>query len=91
MLLVSIFGNVLIFSFCKVVILFFLLNHGQNQDRCIQFFFHYHFRSLPAFVWHRQNWDIAYPYVELDSTELEDLSQKHSFVAGFTDASIEGR
>ena len=49
------------------------------------------FRSLPAFVWHRQNWDIAYPYIELDSTDLNDLSQKSSYIAGFTDASIEGR
>ncbi|XP_052101508.1 DENN domain-containing protein 10-like [Mytilus californianus] len=61
--------------------------YPQNQlEDLLQFI-----RSLPAFVWHRQNWDIAYPYVELDSTELEDLSQKNSFVAGFTDASIEGR
>lgn len=48
-----------------------------------------YFRSLPAFVWHRQNWDIAYPYKELD--ELDDLLQRGSYVAGFTDASVEGR
>lgn len=42
-------------------------------------------------MWHRQNWDIVYPNVDLDETELEDLSTRGTYVAGFTDAAVEGR
>ncbi|KAK3095695.1 hypothetical protein FSP39_017705 [Pinctada imbricata] len=48
-------------------------------------------RSLPALVWHRQNWDIAFPYVELNQPEINSLKENSSYVAGFTDASVEGR
>lgn len=48
-------------------------------------------RTLPLFVWHRRNWDIVYPWVELEDSELTDLSMHGSYVAGFTDPAIEGR
>lgn len=49
------------------------------------------FRSLPALVWHRQNWDIAFPVVEIDDSEVDVLKETSSYVAGVTDASVEGR
>ncbi|WAR20826.1 DEN10-like protein [Mya arenaria] len=48
-------------------------------------------RSLPAFVWHRQNWSIVHPFVELTSGELADLQNTSHYVAGFTDATVESR
>lgn len=45
-------------------------------------------RTLPQFVWHRQNWNIVYPNMGLDENEIETL--KTSYVAGFTDPAIEG-
>lgn len=48
-------------------------------------------RVLPAFVWHRQNWDILYPYVDLNSQEINDLKTSNSYAAGFLDASVESR
>ncbi|XP_022336546.2 DENN domain-containing protein 10-like [Crassostrea virginica] len=48
-------------------------------------------RSLPALVWHRQNWDVAFPVVEMDDPEAEVLTESSSYVAGVTDAAIEGR
>ncbi|XP_033757595.1 DENN domain-containing protein 10-like [Pecten maximus] len=48
-------------------------------------------RSLPALVWHRKNWNIAFPFIELSEQELELLKGANSYVAGFTDASLEGR
>ena len=48
-------------------------------------------RTLPLFVWHRQNWNIVYPNVDLVESELEDLATRGTYVAGFTDATVEGR
>ena len=48
-------------------------------------------RTLPLFVWHRQNWNVVYPNVDLEQEELEDLSIHGTYIAGFTDASVEGR
>ena len=48
-------------------------------------------RTLPLFVWHRQNWNIIYPWLELEEKELSDLSSHGTYVAGFTDPAIEGR
>lgn len=42
-------------------------------------------RTLPLLVWHRQNWNIVYPYMSLD----EGDTLKHSYIAGFTDPAIE--
>ena len=42
-------------------------------------------------MWHRRNWNIVYPWLELDDTELADLSTHGTYVAGFTDPAIEGR
>lgn len=49
------------------------------------------YRTLPLFVWHRQNWNVVYPNVDLEQEELEDLSTHGTYIAGFTDASVEGR
>lgn len=43
------------------------------------------------FVWHRQNWNVVFPHVELTGMELADLTSHGTYVAGFTDASIEAR
>ena len=42
-------------------------------------------------MWHRRNWNIVFPWLELDDTELADLSTHGTYVAGFTDPDIEGR
>ncbi|XP_025096517.1 protein FAM45A-like isoform X2 [Pomacea canaliculata] len=48
-------------------------------------------RSIPAFAWHRQNWNIVFPYVHLLEPEVEDLVTASHFVAGVTESSAEGR
>ena len=40
---------------------------------------------------HRKNWDIVYPQCELEEVELADLSCHGTYVAGFTDFTVEGR
>lgn len=49
------------------------------------------YRSLPALVWHRQNWDIAFPVIEMDDVDLTMLKETSNYVAGVTDAAVEGR
>jgi hypothetical protein len=46
-------------------------------------------RALPVLVWQRQNWNIVYPYVEINEVEVNDLKTAAPYVAGFTDAAIE--
>jgi len=49
-------------------------------------------RAFPAFVWHRQNWNILYPYTECSEPEISDMTNSSStYVAAFLDASIEAR
>ena len=46
-------------------------------------------RALPLFVWHRQNWNILYPHVEMSDVETEPLSRKTGYIIGSTDPNIE--
>lgn len=48
-------------------------------------------RAIPALAWHRQNWSVLHPFVELETSEIEELKGSNHYVAGFTDATIEGR
>eukprot|EP00731_Ephydatia_muelleri_P020971 Em0013g698a len=48
-------------------------------------------QTLPLLVWHRQNWNIVYPNVDLNDLELDDLATRSTYIAGFTDTAIEGR
>ena len=41
-------------------------------------------------MWHRQNWDILYPHVDLVEVELESLELRSGIVIGSIDPSIEG-
>ncbi len=50
-----------------------------------------HYRTLPLLILHRKNWDIVYPRLELEEAELADLSERGTYVAGFTDSTVEGR
>jgi len=48
-------------------------------------------RALPAFVWHRQDWNIIYPYMELTPSDVSELMSLSTYIAGFRDAAVEGR
>eukprot|EP00794_Sanderia_malayensis_P005220 gene5220-5876_t len=48
-------------------------------------------RSLPALVWHRQDWDVLFPYSSLDTNEIHDLQSHQSYIAGFIDPTVEER
>lgn len=48
-------------------------------------------RVLPALTWHRKDWSILYPYVNLTDTELEDLKKCTGYVAGFVDPEVSNR
>lgn len=48
-------------------------------------------RALPAFVWHRQNWQMLHPLEDVVDSELASLKSRPYYVAGFLDATIEAR
>ncbi|MBN3324332.1 FA45A protein, partial [Atractosteus spatula] len=48
-------------------------------------------RALPALTWHRKDWSILHPYVDLNNYELEALQMCTGYVAGFIDPEVSNR
>lgn len=48
-------------------------------------------RAFPLFIWHRRDWDLLYPYVNLNEDEIDELNKVRVYCAGFTDPEIKSK
>ncbi|KAH7980976.1 hypothetical protein HPB49_020639 [Dermacentor silvarum] len=48
-------------------------------------------RALTALSTHKPQWEYFFPFMELSPTEVVELSEMPHYLAGFRDASVEGR
>ena len=48
-------------------------------------------RTLPALAWHRQNWGLMHPLVNLEESEVAGLKESGVYVAGCLDPAVKGR
>lgn len=48
-------------------------------------------RTLPALVWHRQDWTILHSYMHLHAEELEGLQMCTGYIAGFVELEVSNR
>lgn len=48
-------------------------------------------RALTALSTHKPQWEYFFPFMELSPTEVTELSEMPHYLAGFRDASVEGR
>jgi len=45
-------------------------------------------RAVPLFVWHRQDWNILRPYMNITEPEIKEIKDEGIYVAGFIDPTI---
>ncbi|CAL1267097.1 unnamed protein product [Larinioides sclopetarius] len=83
---VKLFGLETILIYTALLLKKRIVVYHHNLDNLLWFV-----RALPAFMWHRQDWNIIYPYMQLTNTEISELLSLPSYVAGFRDAAVEGR
>jgi len=48
-------------------------------------------RSFPLFIWHRRDWELLYPYTNLNDDEISELKNARVYCAGFIDSEIKDR
>ena len=86
--IIKMFGLDIILIYTALILKKQIAVYHHNLDTLLQFI-----RSLPGFVWHRNNWDqILYPVNDLSSNfELEELRSQNHYIAGFLDADIENK
>lgn len=86
--IIKMFGLDVILIFTGLLLKKRIAVYHHKCDTLLQFII-----ALPAFVWHRHNWDqILYPCIELSSQqEVDELKSLNHYVAGFLESQVENR
>jgi hypothetical protein len=83
---ILLFGDTFILLWVAMLLKKRIAVYCDETPRLLQFL-----RCLPLLVWHRRNFDLLHPLVQLQSDQLEDLTSRGVYCAGFTDDSVKVR
>ncbi len=86
--IIKMFGLDIILIYTALILKKRIAVYHHKLETLLQFI-----RTLPSFVWHRNDcYKILYPCVELSSSlELQELKSSNHYVAGFLESDIENR
>ncbi|KAJ5075293.1 hypothetical protein M0811_07263 [Anaeramoeba ignava] len=81
--IITLFGEDFMLIWCALMMKKNIVVFSHNLDEVLKII-----RGLPLFVWHRENFDILRPFVQINNIQLQDLQSTLGWVAGFTDPDI---
>ena len=83
---IGLFGESFILLWVAMLLKKRIVVYCDEAPRLLQFL-----RCLPLLVWHRRDFDLLHPMVQLQSDQLDDLTSLPVYCAGFTDDSVKVR
>jgi hypothetical protein len=83
---ITTFGDTFILLWVAMLLKKRIVVYCDEEEKLLQFL-----RCLPLLVWHRRDFDLLFPVVQLQEDQLDDLAAHGVYCAGFTDDAIKVR